>query len=59
MAIVVCSSFVFVMLNIFPICMKQWGISATMWSCSGITAFSFVYFFIFLKETKGKSMLDD
>ncbi|KAH8412742.1 hypothetical protein KR009_005258 [Drosophila setifemur] len=59
MAIVVCSMFVFVMLNIFPICMKQWGISATMWSCAGITAFSFVYFAYFLKETKGKSMLED
>ncbi|XP_041566229.1 facilitated trehalose transporter Tret1 [Drosophila elegans] len=59
MAIVVCSSFVFVMLNIFPICMKEWGISATMWSCAGVTAFSFVYFTYFMKETKGKSMLDD
>ncbi|KAH8267474.1 hypothetical protein KR018_007198 [Drosophila ironensis] len=58
-AIVVCSCFVFLMLNIFPICMKQWGISATMWSCAGITASSFAYFTFFLKETKGKSMLDD
>ncbi|KAH8321732.1 hypothetical protein KR074_010983 [Drosophila pseudoananassae] len=59
MAIVICSCFVFVMLNILPICMKQWGISATMWSCAGVSAFSFAYFTVFLKETKGKSMLDD
>ncbi|XP_022232404.2 facilitated trehalose transporter Tret1 [Drosophila obscura] len=59
MAIVLCSSFVFVMLNIFPICMRQWGISATMWSCGGVSAFSFIFFAYFLKETKGKSMLED
>lgn len=47
------------MLNIFPICMKQWGISATMWSCAGVTALSSLYFTYFMKETKGKSMLDD
>ncbi|EDW85309.1 uncharacterized protein Dwil_GK18462 [Drosophila willistoni] len=59
MAIVVCSSFVFVMLNIFPLCLAHWGISATMWSCAGVTGFAFVFFFYFLRETKGKSMLED
>ncbi|XP_030079219.1 facilitated trehalose transporter Tret1-like [Drosophila hydei] len=58
-AIVVCSMFVFLALNILPICMAQLGIPVTMWSCAAITAFGFVYFVFFLKETKGKSMLED
>ncbi|XP_064541794.1 facilitated trehalose transporter Tret1-like [Drosophila montana] len=58
-AIAICSSFVFIILNIFPLCMDQWGVPATMWSCAGITALGFIYFVFFLKETKGKSMLED
>ncbi|TDG53573.1 hypothetical protein AWZ03_000388 [Drosophila navojoa] len=58
-AIVACSMFVFLALKTLPICLDQWGISVTMWSCAGITAFGFVYFILFLKETKGKSMLED
>lgn len=58
-AVVICGSFVFIMLNIFPLCMAQWGLPATMWSCAGITTFGFIYFVLFLKETKGKSMLED
>lgn len=58
-AIVMCGSLVFVALNILPICLKELGVPATMWGCAGITAFGFVYFAFFLKETKGKSMLED
>ncbi|XP_017858724.1 PREDICTED: facilitated trehalose transporter Tret1-like [Drosophila arizonae] len=58
-AIVVCSSLVFLMLNIFPLCMEHWGLPATMWSCACITAVCFVCFSLFLKETKGKSMVED
>ncbi|KAH8403094.1 hypothetical protein KR222_004966 [Zaprionus bogoriensis] len=58
-SIVVCSSLVFLMLNIFPLCMASWGLPTTLWSMSGITAFCFVCFLLFLKETKGKSMLED
>ncbi|XP_030387444.1 facilitated trehalose transporter Tret1-like [Scaptodrosophila lebanonensis] len=56
---VVCLSVsVFVTLKIFPICMEQWGISVTMWSCSGVAFCGFLYFCCFLEETKGKSLLD-
>ncbi|XP_064541819.1 facilitated trehalose transporter Tret1-like [Drosophila montana] len=58
-AIVICSSLVFLMLNIFPLCMAHWGLPATMWSCAAITAGCFIFFLLFLKETKGKSMLED
>ncbi|XP_017854019.1 facilitated trehalose transporter Tret1 [Drosophila busckii] len=58
-AIVICSCFVFVMLNILPLCMANWGLPATMWSCAAITAFGFVFFVCCLNETKGKSMLED
>ncbi|KAH8391912.1 hypothetical protein KR215_009165, partial [Drosophila sulfurigaster] len=58
-SIVVCSSLVFLMLNIFPLCMHYWGLPTTMWSMGGITFFCFICFLFFLKETKGKSMLED
>ncbi|KAH8263048.1 hypothetical protein KR044_003680 [Drosophila immigrans] len=58
-SIVVCSSLVFLMLNIFPLCMHYWGLPTTMWSMAGITFFCFTCFLLFLKETKGKSMLED
>ncbi|KAH8377878.1 hypothetical protein KR093_007646, partial [Drosophila rubida] len=57
-SVVICGFFVFVMLNILPICMAEWGLPATMWSCAGVSAFGFIYFVTFLKETKGKSMLE-
>ncbi|KAL7741778.1 hypothetical protein ACLKA6_000386 [Drosophila palustris] len=31
-SIVVCSSLVFLMLNIFPLCMHYWGLPTTMWA---------------------------
>ncbi|XP_017047519.1 facilitated trehalose transporter Tret1 [Drosophila ficusphila] len=55
--VVILSSTVFLTLKIFPICMAVWGISVTMWSCSGITFLCFLYFCFFLEETKGKSLL--
>ncbi|XP_034474253.1 facilitated trehalose transporter Tret1 [Drosophila innubila] len=58
-AVVICGSFVFIMLNILPLCMALWGLPATMWSCAAITTCGFIYFALFLKETKGKSMLED
>ncbi|KAH8321729.1 hypothetical protein KR074_005295 [Drosophila pseudoananassae] len=56
--VVILSSTVFLTLKIFPICMAVWGISTTMWCCSGITFSSFLYFWFFLEETKGKSLLE-
>ncbi|XP_065357203.1 facilitated trehalose transporter Tret1-like [Calliphora vicina] len=50
------SLLVFAMLKIFPLFMDSFGISITMWSCSTVCAFSFIYLLIFLVETKGKSM---
>ncbi|EDW11065.2 uncharacterized protein Dmoj_GI16752 [Drosophila mojavensis] len=58
-ALVVCGIFFFVSLKVFPVCMDQWGIPLTMWSCAGISAFGFFYFVFSLKETMGKSMLED
>ncbi|KAH8283130.1 hypothetical protein KR054_012328 [Drosophila jambulina] len=56
--VVILSCTVFLTLKIFPICMAAWGISVTMWSCSVITFCGFLYFFFFLEETKGKSLLE-
>ncbi|XP_037708825.1 facilitated trehalose transporter Tret1 [Drosophila subpulchrella] len=56
--VVILSSTVFLTLKIFPICMAVWGISITMWCCSGITFAGFLYFFFFLEETNGKSLLE-
>ncbi|XP_030383938.1 facilitated trehalose transporter Tret1-like [Scaptodrosophila lebanonensis] len=58
-AILLSSGIIFLMLNIFPICMSKWGISITMWSCASFTAASFVFFWYFLEETRGKSMLEN
>ncbi|KAH8267460.1 hypothetical protein KR018_005249, partial [Drosophila ironensis] len=56
--IVILSGFVFLALKIFPLCLASWGISVTMWCCSGTTFLTFLYFTFFLEETKGKSLLE-
>ncbi|KAH8412741.1 hypothetical protein KR009_005257 [Drosophila setifemur] len=56
--VVILSSTVFLTLKIFPLCMAVWGISITMWCCSGITFACFLYFCFFLEETNGKSLLE-
>ncbi|XP_075151786.1 facilitated trehalose transporter Tret1-like [Haematobia irritans] len=53
------SFLVFAMLKLFPILMHSFGVSITMWFCAVICASSFLYLFVFLKETKGKSMDSD
>ncbi|XP_061394631.1 facilitated trehalose transporter Tret1 [Musca vetustissima] len=53
------SLLVFAMLKIFPLYMDSFGISVTMWSCALVCATSYLYLFVFLKETKGKSMDTD
>ena len=50
------SFLVFAMLKIFPLYMDSFGISTTVWSCSAVCGFSFIYLLLFLDETKGKSM---
>ncbi|EDW84920.1 uncharacterized protein Dwil_GK12884 [Drosophila willistoni] len=57
--IVSCSLIATFLLWVFPLCMEHWGIDVTMWSIAGITGCGFCFLFVFLKETKGKSMLDD
>jgi len=49
---------VFLALKIFPICVAEWGISVTMSCCSFSTILCFFYFYFFLEETKGKSLLE-
>ncbi|XP_023170728.2 uncharacterized protein LOC111599335 [Drosophila hydei] len=56
--VIVLSSMVFLSLKIFPLCLKYWGISITLWSSSLVAFVGFVFFLFFLEETKGKSMLD-
>ncbi|TDG53575.1 hypothetical protein AWZ03_000390 [Drosophila navojoa] len=56
--IILLSSTVFLSLKIFPVSMEYWGISITMWSCSLVAFVGFILILCFLKETKGKSMLD-
>ncbi|XP_068151048.1 facilitated trehalose transporter Tret1 [Drosophila tropicalis] len=55
--VVILSFTVFLTLKMFPICVAFWGISVTMWCCSGFSLAGFLYFLLFLEETKGKSLL--
>ncbi|KAH8368899.1 hypothetical protein KR200_001001, partial [Drosophila serrata] len=57
--IVTLSGMVFLALKIFPLCLANWGISVTMWCCSVSTTLCFFYFYFFLVETKGKSLLEN
>ncbi|XP_033150846.1 facilitated trehalose transporter Tret1-like [Drosophila busckii] len=56
--VVLLSCMVFVTLKIFPICMDRFGVEYTMWGCSSVGLFGFIYFGLFLTETKGKALLD-
>ncbi|KAH8352345.1 hypothetical protein KR084_003519 [Drosophila pseudotakahashii] len=55
---VMLSGTVFLAMKIFPICVAEWGISVTMSCCSFSTILCFFYFYFFLEETKGKSLLE-
>ncbi|EDW85306.1 uncharacterized protein Dwil_GK18459 [Drosophila willistoni] len=58
-SLVFLSAIVFGTLKLFPLMLHYLGISVTMWF-SGCSCFiTFLYFFICLPETKGKSMIVD
>ncbi|EDV32163.1 uncharacterized protein Dana_GF14178 [Drosophila ananassae] len=53
------SVLVFGSLKIFPLMLHYWGISYTMWFSGVSGLLTFLYFWLFLQETKGKSMIED
>ncbi|KAH8241434.1 hypothetical protein KR026_002911 [Drosophila bipectinata] len=53
------SVLVFSTLKIFPLMLHYWGISYTMWFSGAAGLLTFLYFWLFLQETKGKSMIED
>ncbi|XP_062123495.1 facilitated trehalose transporter Tret1-like [Drosophila sulfurigaster albostrigata] len=58
-SVVFLSILVFVTLKLFPLLLHYFGISATMWFSASASLLTFVYFLLFLPETKGKSMITD
>ncbi|KAH8250909.1 hypothetical protein KR038_003450 [Drosophila bunnanda] len=58
-SVIFLSILVFGTLKLFPLMMHYWGISITMWFSAGSALVTFLYFWLFLQETKGKSMIED
>lgn len=50
------SLLVFVILKIYPYFLFELGIPATMYTCGAISIVTTIYLYIFMPETKGKSM---
>ncbi|XP_064541801.1 facilitated trehalose transporter Tret1-2 homolog [Drosophila montana] len=58
-SVVFLSVLVFCTLKLFPLLLHYFGISVTMWFSAASSFLTFVYFLLFLPETKGKSMIKD
>ncbi|XP_050323526.1 facilitated trehalose transporter Tret1-like [Bactrocera neohumeralis] len=56
MAMTIFSLLVFIMLKIYPYFLFELGVSTTMYSSATVSVVTTVYLYIFLPETKGKSM---
>ncbi|XP_055838936.1 facilitated trehalose transporter Tret1-like [Episyrphus balteatus] len=48
-----------VALKLFPVLMYLVGLSGVMWICASFAAFGFIFYLIFLKETKGMNLNDE
>ncbi|ALC39241.1 CG14606, partial [Drosophila busckii] len=57
-SVVFLSLLVFGTLKLFPLLLHHMGISITMWFSAVSALLTFVYFLLFLPETKGKSMVE-
>lgn len=53
------SILVFITLKLYPFCLFNLGITVTMYSCASVCVVAGIYLYIFLPETKGKSMEQD
>ncbi|KAM8716073.1 hypothetical protein ACLKA7_003025 [Drosophila subpalustris] len=58
-SVVFLSLMIFCTLKLFPLMLHYWGISVTMWFSAASSLLTFIYFLLFLQETKGKSMVVD
>lgn len=58
-SVVFLSLLIFCTLKLFPLMLHYFGISVTMWFSAASSLLTFVYFLLFLQETKGKSMVED
>ncbi|KAH8263138.1 hypothetical protein KR044_005135 [Drosophila immigrans] len=58
-SVVFLSILVFATLKLFPLLLHYFGISVAMWFSASASLLTFVYFLLFLPETKGKSMITD
>ncbi|KAH8403339.1 hypothetical protein KR222_011077 [Zaprionus bogoriensis] len=58
-SVVFLSLLVFCTLKLFPLLLHYLGISVTMWFSAISSLLTFVYFLLFLPETKGKNMIAD
>ncbi|XP_039502631.1 facilitated trehalose transporter Tret1 [Drosophila santomea] len=59
LSVIFLSLLVFGTLKLFPLMLHYWGISFTMWFSAASALLTFFYFWLFLQETKGKSMIED
>ncbi|XP_044250896.1 facilitated trehalose transporter Tret1-like [Drosophila takahashii] len=59
LSVIFLSVLVFGTLKLFPLMLHYWGISITMWFSAASGLLTFLYFWLFLQETKGKSMIED
>ncbi|KAH8412744.1 hypothetical protein KR009_005256 [Drosophila setifemur] len=58
-SVVFLSIVLFGALKLFPLMLHHWGISIAMWFSAASAFLTFLYFWLFLQETKGKSMIED
>ncbi|KAH8262834.1 hypothetical protein KR044_000805 [Drosophila immigrans] len=58
-SVVLLSLLIFATLKLFPLLLHYFGISVAMWFSASASLLTFVYFLLFLPETKGKSMVTD
>ncbi|XP_055919560.1 facilitated trehalose transporter Tret1-like [Eupeodes corollae] len=54
--LVLSSLFTTIVVKAFPVLMVSAGLAVVMWIFATATAFGFIFFLIFLKETKGKNL---
>ncbi|XP_050741438.1 facilitated trehalose transporter Tret1 [Drosophila biarmipes] len=59
LSVIFLSLVLFGTLKLFPLMLHYWGISITMWFSAASGLLTFLYFWLFLQETKGKSMIED
>ncbi|XP_055858508.1 facilitated trehalose transporter Tret1-like [Episyrphus balteatus] len=59
LCLVFSSSIGTIVLKVFPVLMITVGLSGVMWIFAAVSAFGFIFFLLFIEETKGKNLNDE